>query len=77
MSIRQKSLGNLIDELTVVNSRIWHLMDEEIAFQKSDNYEEAGKKGEQVLKNNKIRGELIRAIDEIAGEKFSVSEKNY
>jgi len=63
MGIETKTLGQLIDELTIVNIRIWHLIDRVTA--KTATPEEAL----AVQKFNGQRTELVRAIDKILGER--------
>jgi len=63
MGIETKTLGQLIDELVIVNIRIWHLIDKV-----TDGTATVGQ-AQDVQKFNSQRAELVRAIDRRMGER--------
>ena len=63
MGVETKTLGQLIDELTIVNIRIWHLIDKVI--DRTATLEEA----QAVQSFNAQRSELVRAVDRCLGER--------
>ena len=73
MSVAQKTLGELIDELITTNVKIYMTIELEIAAQQDKNYHVAGQLGEKVLQLNKKRRALINAIDGTE----TISEKSY
>lgn len=72
----KKSIAELIDGLTIVNSKIWHLIDEVMVA----DYENADleylqsmvKKAQNVQKLNSQRSEIMNAISEYFGDKTDV-----
>jgi len=76
-SIAQKTIGQLIDELVTTNVKVYHLIDAEIEAQEANDYEEAGRLGEKVIKLNKSRNQLIAAIDEYFGQSDAQQVKLY
>lgn len=73
--IDNKTIGQLIDELTVTNMRCWFaqekLMDESLSE------EERLYAAIQAQNSNSKRNKLIRAIDYRLGEEHTVDEKSY
>ena len=63
MSIEIKTVGQLIDELIIVNLRIWHLVDRAMAGTATAEETQAT----QLF--NHQRSELVRAIDRRLGER--------
>ena len=63
MEIETKTLGQLIDELIVVNLKIWHLIDR--VMDGSGTLEDA----QAVQGFNSQRSELVRTIDKRLGER--------
>ena len=63
MGIETKTLGQLIDELIVVNLKIWHLIDR--VMDGSGTLKDA----REVQGFNSQRSELVRALDRRLGER--------
>ena len=63
MGIETKTLGQMIDELCVVNLKIWHLIDR--VMDGSGTLEDA----QSVQEFNSQRAELVRVIDKRLGER--------
>ena len=63
MGIETKTLGQMIDELCVVNLKIWHLIDR--VMDGSGTLEDA----QAVQTFNSQRAELVRALDKRLGER--------
>ena len=63
MGIETKTLGQMIDELCVVNLKIWHLIDR--VMDGSGTLEDA----QSVQAFNSQRAELVRVIDKRLGER--------
>jgi hypothetical protein len=76
MGIETKTLGMLIDELWTVNHKLWNEQDKIIGdFYSPEEVAEAAKKAQTL---NKLRNELIRAIDKTQNQdRYSPTEKNY
>jgi hypothetical protein len=80
MEIDIKTIGQLIDELIVLNIRIWNTLDiitcEKISANSNDKLiADAARKAQEY---NARRTELIRAIDKRLGEgNNTLSEKTY
>ena len=76
MNIDKKTIGNLLDELTVTNLRCWFAQDDIMNPSLSDGERlDAAVRAQEA---NKKRNALIRAIDKRLGEgKFTVAEKKY
>jgi hypothetical protein len=70
MGIETKTLGQLFDELTIANIRIWMLIDK--VYAGTATLEEARK----VQQVNSTRNELIRAIDRLLDQR-DIGEKVY
>lgn len=75
MGVKERTIGELIDELTKANLRIWHFMDIELDPERD--METRFNAGQTVLKLNKRRSELIQAIDESLGQETGFSPKTY
>lgn len=71
------TFGNLIDKLTVVNLKIWHLEDLKRGSDKTDKQVADATRGTNVL--NAQRNDLIQEIDEmlILTSQGIVNFKNY
>jgi hypothetical protein len=63
MNIETKTIGQLIDELTITNLKVWHLIDK--VMDGTATREEA----QAVQTFNLQRSELVRAIDRRLGER--------
>lgn len=63
MSVEVKTIGQLIDELVVVNLKIWHLIDR--VMDGTGSIEDA----RVVQEFNSQRSDLVRAIDRLLGER--------
>lgn len=74
-SISRKSIGQLIDELSVTNLRCWFAQD--ILMDKSLTDSERLVAAENAQKFNARRNALMRAIDEKLDGGFSVEKKSY
>lgn len=76
MDISRKSLGQLIDELTVINMRCWFAQNDIMNETLPPNKRFEAAESAQLF--NKKRNALIRAIDDRLGESdISVAEKKY
>lgn len=76
MSADKKTIGNLIDELTITNLRCWFAQD--IIMSEAHSEQERLDAAVRAQESNKRRNELIRAIDERLGDgDNSVQEKKY
>lgn len=62
MGVETKTVGQLIDELSIANIRIWTLIDKVMAG--TATIEEA----QRVQQVNSQRNELVRAIDRLLGQ---------
>ena len=62
-SVEDKTVGQLIDELSILNIRIWHLIDK--VTDGSATLEEA----QAVQRHNSTRNRLVRAIDRRMGQR--------
>ena len=71
------TFGNLVDKLTIVNLKIWHLEDLKRDKQKTDKEVADATRATNVL--NVQRNDLIQEIDEmiILASKGKVNFKNY
>jgi RNA processing factor Prp31 len=79
MEIDIKSIGTLIDELSIINIRIWMMIDIVTGNDiKTHTEEDIANTARKLQELNAKRTKLIRAIDERLGEKdISASEKTY
>lgn len=59
------SIGNLIDQLSIINIRLWMLEDE---CRNTCSLEDIGRAKQKINKCNQIRNELIQAIDKHFGK---------
>ena len=76
MNIDKKTIGNLLDELTVTNLRCWFAQDD--IMNQSLPEKERLAAAVRAQEANKKRNALIRAIDERLGDgDFTVAEKKY
>jgi len=76
MEIDRKSIGTLIDELSIINIKIWFKI--EMIMNGDSVMKELAKLGIDVQKLNARRSALIRAIDERLGEAdISLTDKTY
>jgi RNA processing factor Prp31 len=77
--VNLKSLGTLIDELSILNIRIWMMIDIIMGKDtRTHTQEELTNIAQEVQKLNAKRTKTIRAIDERLGDKDSTpSEKLY
>jgi len=74
--IDQKSIGQLIDELTIINIRSWFA--QEKIMDKSLSVEERVKAAEDAQRFNSKRTKLVQAIDKRLGDDgMSVEGKSY
>ena len=70
MGVETKTIGELIDELIVVNIKIWHLVDK--------GYAGDGEAAVKAQRFNERRGQLIRAINkQLTPDIMNVMEKVY
>jgi len=77
MDIGMKSIGTLIDELSIMNLKIWFKL-ELITNDSSASTEVLAKAAKDVQTLNARRSALIRVIDERLGESsISLTEKTY
>jgi len=77
MDIGQKSIGSLLDELSIMNIKIWFKL-ELIMNDSSATTEEVAKAARDVQSLNAKRSALIRAIDKRLGdESISLTDKTY
>jgi len=76
MEIDRKSIGTLIDELSIINIKIWFKI--EMIMNDDSAVKDLAKLGVDVQKLNARRSALIRAIDERLGEAdISLTDKTY
>ncbi len=71
MDISKKSLGELMDELSIINMKIWATQDI-VALEDNDS-----KVAEAARKAVKLNGRRNQLIDAINGVEISTSEKIY
>lgn len=78
MGIEQKTLGQLIDELTIVNLKCWMSIDMLNHYTKTGEDIKAGKQANLVHKLNQRRNSLVQAIDNLMGfGEFTTTDKIY
>lgn len=70
------SLGDLIDRLSIVNQKIWHL-ESDIRKGVLTDLTEIGKRALQIRDFNKERIALKNAINELAGTGFKETKVNH
>lgn len=75
MNVRERTVGELIDELTKTNLKIWHFI--EVETDEEQSMEARFNAGQTVIKLNKKRSELITAIDESLGHEADINPKTY
>jgi RNA processing factor Prp31 len=77
--VNLKSIGTLIDELSIINIRIWMMIDIIMGKDtRNHTQEEIINVAKEVQKLNAKRTKIIRAIDERLGDKDSTpAEKLY
>jgi hypothetical protein len=76
MGIETKTLGMLTDELDTVNHKLWDEQNKIMDKSLSDTEVANAARKAQTL--NKLRNDLIRAIDKTQGQdKYSPTEKTY
>ena len=63
----QYSIGELIDKLSIVNLKIWHI-EEEIKKKEKDNPDEVLALCDKVVDFNKLRNNIIDSINEFFKE---------
>jgi len=74
-AIHEKSIGQLIDELSVTNLRCWFAQEDLMNEELSD--KQRLEAAENAQKFNARRNALMRAIDEKLDNGFSVEKKSY
>lgn len=78
MGIERKTLGQLVDELTVANLKCWAAIDMLNHYINSGEKAKAGEQANLVHKLNQRRNALVQAIDRLMGfEEFTTTDKIY
>jgi len=67
----KKSIGQLIDDLSIANIKIWHLQD--IVSAETDD-KKVAKAAKQIIVENTYRCKLVRTVDQVLGQAPSYSE---
>ena len=67
----EKSIGQLVDDLSIANIKIWHLQDRLSA---GDDDKKVAEAARQIIVENTYRCNLVRAIDQALGQEASYSE---
>lgn len=76
LGVGTKTPGQLTNELCTVLLKMWHYMDLESDEEAS--HEDRFQAGQKVLELNKLRNNLVQAIDEVLGYKnYSNTPKTY